>query len=483
MDNPLLNSRCRILALSLVLLVGMILLLFKIVPVLFKPNILNQVLQSGELIVVTRNSSTTYYTDANGAAGFEYELAKKFADSLGVELKIITSDNLKDIFSMVNTGKAHFAAAGLTITEERKKHIRFAASYMDVTEQFIYNNQSHRPRNIDDIYDGTLEVIDGSSHVESLNKLKEKHPQLSWNAQSDIESEQLLNLVENQLIDYTIADSNEVALNQRFLLELRVAFDISKPKQLAWAFPMTEDSSLYDKAMSFFWRNLNSGEITHLIEKHYGHVSKFDYVGNRTYFRHITTRLSKYLDMYHAAADEYNLDWKVLAAMGYQESHWNPKAISPTGVRGIMMLTLHTAGLMGVKNRLDPESSISGGAKYLDQVRRRFPDELKEPDRTWFAMAAYNIGYYHVVDAQKIALEQGKNPNKWSDLQTTLPLLARKKWYKKTKYGYARGWEPVKYVTNIRRYYDLLEYQLTRNENPPDKTEETDTFSILPSVL
>ena len=145
------------------------------------------------------------------------------------------------------------------------------------------------------------------------------------------------------------------------------------------------------------------------------------------------------------------------------------------------MLTQQTAGQMGIKNRLDPKSSIFGGAKYLNKIRKRFPKSLKEPDRTWFAMAAYNVGYYHVKDAQKIAKKLNKNPNKWLDLQTTLPLLARKKWYKQTQHGYARGWEPVKYVTNIRRYYDLLEYQLTRNE--VDEEDEHDVLSILPSVL
>ncbi|VAW62444.1 Membrane-bound lytic murein transglycosylase F (EC 4.2.2.n1) [hydrothermal vent metagenome] len=481
MDSPLQPSRCRIVGLSLAFLIILILMMFKVIPLLFKPNTLNQVLENGELVIITRNSSTTYYEGPNGKTGFEYELAKRFADSLGVTLKVITSDNLKEIFTMLNTGKAHFAAAGLTITESRKKYVRFAASYMDITEQLIYNNQSFRPKKIDDLADGILEVIDGSSHVESLNELKIKHPKLSWNTHKNIESEQLLYLVENQLIDFTVADSNEVSLNQRFLLELRVAFDISKPKQLAWAFPKNKDSTLYDKAMTFFWRDLNNGEITHLIEKHYGHVEKFDYVGNRIYKRHIATRLSKYIDMYHEAADKYNLDWKLLAAMGYQESHWNPRAISPTGVRGIMMLTQHTAGQMGVKNRLDPKSSIFGGAKYLDQIRRRFPDELKEPDRTWYAMAAYNVGYYHVIDAQKILQQQGKDPNKWNNLQNALPLLARKKWYKKTKYGYARGWEPVKYVTNIRRYYDLLEYQLEPDKE--NKETENDAFSIMPSVM
>jgi len=458
-------------------------MMFKVVPLLFKPNMLNHVLETGELVIVTRNSSTTYYEGPNGKTGFEYELAERFAESLGVELRVITSDNLREIFEILNTGEAHFAAAGLTITESRKEYVRFAPSYMDITEQLIYNNQSYRPRKVEDLDDGLLEVIEGSSHVESLIELQATHPELSWNTQKDIESEQLLYLVENQLIDYTVADSNEVSLNQRFLLELRVAFDISEPKKLAWAFPKIKDSSLYDKAMSFFWRNLNDGEITHLIEKHYGHVNQFDYVGNRIYIRHIATRLSKYIDMYHEAADKYKLDWKLLAAMGYQESHWNPKAVSPTGVRGIMMLTRHTAGQLGVKNRLDPESSIFGGAKYLDQIRRRFPDDLKEPDRTWYAMAAYNVGYYHVIDAQIIAKQLGKDPNKWADLQSILPLLARKKWYKKTKFGYARGWEPVKYVTNIRRYYDLLEYQLAPDKNEQASDEEHEAFSIMPSVL
>jgi len=457
-------------------------MLFKVVPQLLTPNLLNQIIENNELIVVTRNSSTTYYEGPNGFTGFEYELAQKFADSLGVRLKVITSDNLHDIFNMLNTGQAHLAAAGLTITEARKEHVRFAASYMDVTEQLIYNRRSYRPRSAADLDNGILEVIDGSSHVESLEELKFEHPGLSWSTQPDMESEQLLYLIENQLIDYTVADSNELQLNQRFLLDLRVAFNISEPKQLAWAFPKTTDLSLYDKAMSFFWRNLNNGEITHLTENHYGHVDKFDYVGNRIYIRHIGTRLPKYINWYKEAADKYNLDWKLLAAMGYQESHWNPRAVSPTGVRGIMMLTQQTAGHLGIKNRLDPRSSIFGGAKYLNQIRKRFPDEIEEPDRTWLAMAAYNVGYYHVTDAQEIAKQLNKNANKWSDMQNVLPLLARKKWYKKTSRGYARGWEPVKYVTNIRRYYDLLDYQLALNETDDEEIEH-EAISILPSVL
>ena len=448
---------------------------------LFKQSILKQVQNSGELIVVSRNSPTTYYEGPEGPTGFEYELAEKFADFIGVKLKIITPDNLNEIFNMLDKNEAHLAAAGLTITEARKKRVRFGPGYQEIKEQLIYNNQDIKPETIEDLEFGNLEVVAGSSHVERLVELKKQNPDLSWNEHNDMESEQLLQLVADKIIDYTIADSNELALNQRFLLELRAAFDISEPQQLGWAFPLTEDASLYDKAMVFFWQIINNGELTQLIERHYGHVNKFDYVGNRIYLRHIATRLTEYQNMYIKSAEKYNLDWRLLAAVGYQESHWNPRAVSPTGVRGIMMLTLQTAAQLGIKNRLDPESSIYGGAKYLSQIRKRLPEEIKEPDRTWFALAAYNVGFYHVEDARIIAQKLDKDPNKWIDIKSTLPLLSRKKWYKQTRFGYARGWEPVRYVENIRRYYDLLNWQLSKSDD--DKELEHDVFSVLPPVL
>jgi len=450
-------------------------------PTIFKPNLLKQIQQNGELIIVTRNSPTTYYQGPDGPTGLEYELAKKFAEHLGVKLKIITPDNLEEIFSLLEQHKAHLAAAGLTVTKERMKRVRFGPGYQEITEQLIYNNQNDKPHSIADILNGKLSVVADSSHIESLKKLQKKYPTLHWEAHNDMESEELLQQVNNQEIDYTVADSNEVALNQRFLLELRVAFDISKPRQLAWAFPKSKDSSLYDRAMVFFYNSIKNGDITQLIERNYGHVSKFDYVGSRIYLRHIATRLSKYKKIYQKAAEKHGINWKLLAAMGYQESHWNPRAVSPTGVRGIMMLTLETAAHLGIQNRLDPRSSIMGGARYLASIRDRFSEHIQEPDRTWFALAAYNVGYYHVEDARELARQLGKDPDTWVGIRSTLPLLSKKKWYRKTRYGYARGWEPVKYVENIRHYYDLLDYELTRSKTP--RLRENEAASILPPVL
>ena len=332
----------RKLALSMVVAVFSIILTVKGIPFIFKPTLLQQVVNSGELIIATRNSPTTYYEGPDGPTGFEYDLASLFAASLGVKLKVVVPDNINDIFRSVELGKVNFAAAGLTVTEARKQRVLFSPSYQQISEQLVYHNQNQKPGTVSDL-NGMLEVMADSSHVDRLLKLKQRHSLLNWVEHDDVESEELLQMVNSKVIDYTVADSNELALNQRFMLELRVAFDLSEPSQLAWAFPKTQDTSLYDKASEFFWRIYNNGELEHLVEQHYGHISQFDYVGNRTYIEHISTRLSKYQNVFQQASTDLGLDWRLLAAVGYQESHWDPNAVSPTGVRGIMMLTRDTA--------------------------------------------------------------------------------------------------------------------------------------------
>jgi len=174
------------------------------------------------------------------------------------------------------------------------------------------------------------------------------------------------------------------------------------------------------------------------------------------YLRHVKTKLPRYQVQFIRAAEKYDMDWRLLAAIGYQESHWKPGAISPTGVRGIMMLTQITAEQLKVTNRLDPGQSIEGGAKYFRYILNRIPERIDKPDRTWMALAAYNVGFYHLEDARILTSEAGGDPDKWIDVKKHLPLLSRKKWYKKTKYGFARGYEAVKYLENIRIYHDLL---------------------------
>jgi membrane-bound lytic murein transglycosylase F len=461
------------------LVFGIIIFLFNGLPKLMTPSLLERVKQDGELVVYTRNSPTTYYEGPDAPAGLEYDMAKMFADELGVKLTMIIPETLGDIMEGVRDGTAHFAAAGLTVTEERKKHFRFGPAYQEVTEQLVYHADHPKPKNLSSLGDGILEVVAGSSHEERLKYLKNVIRDLSWRSASDQESEDLMQLVADEFIDYTIADSNEIALNKPFFLRLRVAFDISEPQPLAWLFPKDKDNSLYKEAVKFFKKIKENGELTRMIERAYGHVDNLNYVGTIVFRRHIAQRLPAYESMFRKYAREYGLDWRLLVAIGYQESLLNADAQSPSGVRGLMMLTRKTSKDLGVENRLDPESSIKGGARYFAQLHTRIPKEIREPDKTWMALAAYNVGFYHVMDARIITEKRGLDPDKWIDVKTSLPLLAQRKWYKDTKFGYARGWEPVRYVENIRSYYDILR----RDNRPVAPDTDPEIYKILPRVL
>ncbi len=453
---------------------------FNVLPKYFQKAILEQVIENGELVMLTRNSPTTYFQGPDGPAGLEYDMAKMFADELGVKLKIIVPETLDQLLAGVENGAGHFAAAGLTVTEDRKEFFNFATSYQQITEQLIYNTGKRRPRSIKDLIGGKLEVVANSSHVNTLIKLQEQYPELNWKENSDVYSDELLQRVTDGVIDYTIADSNEFKLSKRYVLSLNSAFDISEPRQLAWLFPKSKDDSLLNKASAFIEKIRDNGELGHLMEKNTGHADTLDYVGTKVFERHIRERLPKYKQMFIEAARKHDLDWRIIAAIGYQESHWSPDAVSPTGVRGIMMLTRKTAADMGVENRLDPQSSIEGGAKYFALIKQRLPAEIKDPDRRWLALAAYNVGYGHLEDARRLTEKDGKNPNKWIDVRRYLPLLSQRKWFKQTRYGFARGEEPVRYVENIRSYYDLLRW--LDNKAKPPKSKEPDAFSILPQV-
>jgi peptidoglycan lytic transglycosylase F len=427
---------------------------------------LERVQDKGVLRVLTRNSGTTYYEGPYGPTGVEYDLAAGFAHFLGVKLDVRVPDNLSGMLQDIQDGHADMAAAGLTVTAERERLYNFSTSYQRITPQLVYRTGTPSPQNLDDLH-GSFEVMAGSSHAERLRALREEYPNLSFEENSELESEQLLNLVWEQVIDYTVADSNEVAISRRFYPELRVAFDISRPEPLAWAFPPGDDHSLVDKANEYLQSLRDSGQLDSILEKYYTYVADFDYVGTRRYMQHIEQRLPRYRGWFEQAGKESGIDWRLLAAIGYQESHWNPRAVSPTGVRGLMMLTQDTMKQLGIEeSRHDARASIEGGARYIAQAKKRLPKRIKEPARTWMALAAYNIGYGHLEDARVLTRGNGGDPDKWVDVKRYLPRLSQKKWYKKTRHGYARGHEPVRYVENIRSYYDILVW-VTDREHPP----------------
>lgn len=188
----------------------------------------------------------------------------------------------------------------------------------------------------------------------------------------------------------------------------------------------------------------------------FAHLEAMRHGGNKLFAQRIETRLPRYQGLMQSAARNHGLDWPLIAAMSYQESFWDPDATSPTGVRGLMMLTLQTAKELSVTDRLDPRESIHGGARYFAQLRDRLPASIAEPDRTWMALAAYNMGMSHLEDARVLTQHLGKNPNVWTDVKQHIPKLQDQRYYKHLPNGYARGKEAVAYVERIRQYRTIL---------------------------
>ncbi len=436
------------------------------------PSILEQVIDTGELRVVTLDSPTSYTLGPDGPSGPEYDLVLEFAEFLGAALVIQSVESVSEILPMLLSGESHMAAAGLSVTESRREYLNFGFPYETVDVHLIYKLGTGRPRSIDDVLDRSIEVMASTSHVDILESLREDYPALSWAENADIDAANLLEKVAVGDIDLTIADSTDFNIQRHFYPDLRVALDLFLDDPLAWAFPKGSADSLLSAADDFLISADRSGLLARVHDRYYGHTKKYDYVGTRNFIRHFESRLPRYRPWFEEAGAQWGVDWRLLAAIGYQESHWRANAVSPTGVRGIMMLTEATADYLGIDDRRDPKNSIFGGAQYFARQTERVADSVGEPDRTWMALAAYNVGFNHVKDARLIVEWQGGDPDSWIDLSKALPLKAQRKWYSKLPYGYARGWEPVLYVQNIRAYYNILKWLTDQEGSPPEDTTE-----------
>ena len=409
-----------------------------------------------ELVVLTRNGPTTYYQGAQGPAGIEYDMARDFADYLGLRLKIRVIPHDRGLMKALAAGDGDLVA-GLTITKARQAEARFGPPYDVVHEQLVYRSGTRAPQTLKNLVGRQIEVVAGSSAESRLASLRRALPGLSWTAAAHMQTDELLFLVWQGLLRFTIADSNVVAVNRRYYPALHVAFNIGPPEELAWAFPKNRDNKLYRSAFSFFEELRKSGQLADLITRYYG-VTRFNYVHISTYLQKVRNTLPTYAPLFRAAGIRYRIPWRLLAAIAYQESMWEPDAESPTGVQGLMMLTNDTCLSLGVTDRLNPRQSIDGGARYIRSLLDTLPAAIPEPDRTWMALAAYNIGLNHLQDARWLTKEQGANPDRWADVEQRLPLLEDPWWYRKTHFGYATGYVAVQYVNRIRVYYRILRH-------------------------
>ncbi len=414
-----------------------------------------------ELVIVSRNAPTTWYIDREGdPAGFEYDLAVSYANFLGLKPRFIIKDTISEIFTTLEEGKADIAAAGLTVLPERTDRFLLGPKYHKVQQQVVCHRDGKNPQTIDDLLDVALKVNQDSSYAKRLNELsKSKENAINWLETDNYSTEELLELVYHQKLDCTVADSNIIKINRRYFPSLQVTMDLTE-KQDITLYLAQDANELQDKLKTWHKQFRQSAEAAKIFDRHFDFWNEFDYVEVSIFKKRIDERLPRYKRLFSKAAKKYDLPSELLMAQSYQESHWEPDAVSPTGVEGMMMLTKSTAQELGVKDRLDAKQSISGGAKYLRNMIKRFKKKIPEDDKLMLALASYNIGRGHMHDAQTLAREKGLSPYHWHDMKKILPLLSQKKYYKNLKYGYARGTEPVNYVQNIREYEHILLYEL-----------------------
>lgn len=442
------------------------------------PSKLQQIIERGEIRIAVHNGPSTYFVDKDGENGLEYELAERFASRLGVDLSLIVARNSMEVMRIMKNEQADIAAGGIKLSQSEDSLLAYGPDYQWVARQVVYRTSYLRPTSLDDIYPDEIHITSGTLPDPVFDKIRESHPSLVWRVHEDKENIDLMEMLENGEILYTVAFSNDTVLTRAAFPEVRTAFNLTSPEPLAWATRNSEDLSVLEEIKQFHAQMEENGTLADLIDRFYGTTAFFDYVDSRKFIDKYRKNLPALKAYFRRSGAEHDIDWRLLAALSYQESHWRKDARSHTGVRGLMMLTQATAKQMGVNNRLDPEESIQGGARYLKSLIARIPDRIQEPDRTWFALAAYNVGFGHLEDARILTQRDGGDPDLWQDVKQRLPLLSQRAWYKKTKHGYARGYEPVKFVSKIRKYYNVL-VNLTQEERvATPEPEFVDTVTI-----
>lgn len=419
-------------------------------------NDLEVIRSRGVLRVITRNNGTCYYEGAHRKEGFEHDLVAAFARHLQVTLQLQVMENDGEMIASLMKGEADLIAAGFAVTAELQPHLEFGPAYHEVQLLVVGRRDAPAMPSPADLNGTPLWARPGVFHENPLRELKQQYPDLTWLTLSGYESEEMLEMVSHGLIPLTISDSDTVAINRRYHPDLAVHFAIDDSRPLAWVV-QPQAPHLRNRLHQWFAMPATKTLLERLKAHYYGHLRRFDYVDIKAFRQRIGARLPRFRRYFQNAAAENGLDWKLIAAQAYQESHWDPQARSFTGVRGLMMLTRDTARELGVSDRTDPEQSIFGGAEYLARLYRRLGDGVADPDRTFMALAAYNVGWGHLRDARLLAKSLHRDPNSWADVRRTLPLLRLKKHYRHLDHGYARGLEPVRYVDRIRTYYKVLQ--------------------------
>ena len=417
----------------------------------FNKNDFSRIIKNGEIRVVTRFGPTNYYEIQNEENGYTYDLISDFAKFIGVKLKVITMDNLQQAKIALNNREVDMLANMGVVND-----VKISYSYNKVSHYIVYNSDYMiKPNQISDLRKSRIEIIDSSSIKDSFN-IFTKNIDINYTIAKDKNIDEMINLLKDNEIDFTVVSYNELQIYNKYYPQIKIAFKIRENINSSWAIPENTSYVFENKISEYFTELLKDNKLKNIYMKHFTDKLQYTFVGTRSFLSDLINIFPLYEFHFKKYADKYQHDWRLLASIGYQESKWDKDAVSYTGVRGLMMLTKNTAKEVKIKDREDPVQSIEGGAKYLRKLLNNLPETINNKDRIWFAIASYNIGFKHIEDAMQMANEDNVDSGDWTVLEPYILKLSQSKYYKKTKYGYARGWETLKYVQNIRQYYDIL---------------------------
>ena len=424
---------------------------------------LDTVKKAGVITVISRLTPESYLTSTDISHSFEQELIQAYAKSINVkvEYKII---HPRLLVEQLEKNQADVAAAFLNMT--RTSRLDFSEPYLSVEAVIVRNRDVKEEDSKLQNSSGYFVLPEGPEQSDYAELVGQHMPDSEIQLDDVRDSEELLQAVANKEIPATVVTSNLFyRMRQYYPSLIHEVLPASRSPELVFAFSRTDDSSLKKSINAFLAEMKESGELSRMVNRHYRSLEKFSYWDSLAFVERIETRLPEYRNLFVETGEQYPVDWRLLAAIAYQESHWDEEASSFTGVKGLMMLTSDTAAELGIMDRTDPLQSIDGGARYLLKLKDRIPDRIPEPDRSWLALAAYNIGFGHLEDARKLTQMEGHSPDSWYQVKQYLPRLSDKRWYSQTRYGKARGSEPVHFVQNIRRYYEtLLWFDEARND-------------------
>ncbi len=410
---------------------------------------------------VTINSPSTYFIDSqNNYAGLEYDLAKRFVEFLGppYQLEFIVVDNFAKVFPTLLKGDADIAAADISITPARKRQVLFGPAFNQVQSMVVFNrDKNSEPGNTEALLQKRIVLPKSTSFVERMRELQSQAPALTWKETDKLSSEQLIEAVARNEIDFTVADNHLLAIMQYNYPQLDAGMMLGPADKIAWALNKWHSEERLKQVQAFFKKIEKDGTLRNLLDRYHGHTKRLKPVDVTTFLERSQTQLPRYVRLFKNAQEITDLDWRLLAALSYQESHWDNYSTSPTNVRGLMMLTEQTANMMNVSDRLDPKQSVVAGAKFLLWMKDRIPARIPEPDRTFMTLAAYNNGVGHLEDARIIAQKLGLNPDSWADVKRGYQLLNDPAYYVNAKHGYCSCGAPVIYTELVRSYYQIMQ--------------------------